>query len=134
MPEVAAVGAIAIDAGRILLIRRGRPPSAGLWSLPGGRVEPGETDAEAVRREVAEETGLDVEVGPLAGEVVRPGVGDVVYLIRDYVVTVVGGATSAEPVAGDDADDVAWVPIERLGERDLTEGLLQALRGWAVLP
>ncbi len=134
MREVAAVGAIAIDSGRILLIRRGHPPSAGLWSLPGGRVEPGESDADAVRREVAEETGLDVEVGPLAGEVVRPGVGDVVYRIRDYVVAIVGGATSAAPVAGDDADDVAWVAIDRLGERDLTDGLLQALRGWSVLP
>lgn len=134
MREVAAVGAIAIDAGRILLIRRGHPPSAGLWSLPGGRVEPGESDADAVRREIAEETGLDVDVGRLAGEVVRPGVGDVAYRIRDYVVTIVGGAASAEPVAGDDADDVAWVPIDRLGERDLTDGLLQALRGWAVLP
>lgn len=130
MREVAAVGAIAIDAGRILLIRRGHAPSLGLWSVPGGQVEPGESDADAVRREVAEETGLDGEVGPLAGEVTRPGVGDVVYRIRDYLVTVVSG----EPVAGDDADDVAWVPIDRLGERDLTDGLLQALRGWAVLP
>ncbi len=138
MREVAAVGAIAIEDGRILLIKRGHAPSVGLWSLPGGRVEAGETDAEAVRREMAEETGLDVEVGPLAGEVVRPGVGDTVYRIRDYVVTVVRGADTGggagDPIAGDDADDVAWVAIERLGERDLTDGLVQSLRGWAVLP
>ncbi len=133
MPEVAAVGAIAIKNGEILLIRRGHAPSAGLWSLPGGRVEPGESEADAVRREVAEETGLAVEVGPLAGEVLRPGVGDVVYRIRDYIVTVVT-VVGDEPVAGDDADDVAWVPIDRLGERDLTDGLLQSLRGWALLP
>jgi ADP-ribose pyrophosphatase YjhB (NUDIX family) len=128
---VAAVGAIAVDDGKILLVKRGHAPSMGLWSLPGGRVEPGETDVDAVRREVAEETGLDVEVGPLAGEVVRPGVGDVVYRIRDYLVTVVEGG---DPRAGDDADDVAWVPIDRLGDHDLTDGLLQSLRGWAVLP
>jgi ADP-ribose pyrophosphatase YjhB (NUDIX family) len=133
MREVAAVGAIAIDNGKLLLIKRGHEPSLGLWSIPGGRVEPGESDADAVRREVAEETGLDVEVGPLAGEVVRPGVGEVVYRIRDYVVTVVGGA-GGDPRAGDDADDVAWVPIDRLGERDLTDGLLKSLRSWAVLP
>ena len=130
MREVAAVGAIAIEDGRILLIRRGHAPSLGLWSLPGGRVEPGESDVDAVRREVAEETGLRVDVGPLAGEVRRPGVGDVVYRIRDYLVTVVDG----EPTAGDDADDVAWVPLDQLGERNLTDGLVQALRGWAVLP
>jgi len=131
--EVAAVGAIAIHDGKILLIKRGHAPSLGLWSVPGGRVEPGETDVQAVRREVAEETCLDVEVGPLAGEVVRPGAGDVVYRIRDYVVTVVGDP-DAVPCAGDDADDVAWVRIDQLGDRDLTDGLLQSLRGWAVLP
>jgi ADP-ribose pyrophosphatase YjhB (NUDIX family) len=131
--EVAAVGAIAVHDGKILLIKRGHAPSLGLWSVPGGRVEPGETDIDAVRREVAEETGLEVEVGPLAGEVVRPGVGDVVYRIRDYVVTVVGDP-DAVPRAGDDADDVAWVPIDQLGDRDLTDGLLNSLRGWAVLP
>jgi len=130
---VAAVGAIAIDDGKILLIKRGHAPSLGLWSVPGGRVEPGESEVDAVRREVAEETGLDVEVGPLAGEVVRPGVGDVLYRIRDYVVTVVGDP-DVVPCAGDDADDVAWVPIDQLGDRDLTDGLLQSLRGWAVLP
>jgi 8-oxo-dGTP diphosphatase len=134
MPEVAAVGAIAINAGKILLIRRGHAPSAGLWSLPGGRVERGESDADALRREVIEETGLEVEVGPLAGEVVRPGVGDVLYRIRDYLVTVVDDERAAEPVAGDDADDVAWVPLDQLGERELTDGLVDALRGWAVFP
>ena len=56
-PEV-AVGAIAVDAGRLLLVRRGHGPAAGLWSVPGGRVEPGEMLVEAVVRELAEETGL----------------------------------------------------------------------------
>jgi hypothetical protein len=62
--------------------------------------------------------------------VVRPGVGDVVYRIRDYIVDVVGGVEQA----GDAADEVAWVPLEKLAERDLTDGLLDALRGWSVLP
>jgi ADP-ribose pyrophosphatase YjhB (NUDIX family) len=130
VPEVAAVGAIAVRDQKLLLIRRGRPPSVGQWSLPGGRVEPGESEPDAVAREVAEETGLMVDVGPLVGEVLRPGVGDVTYRIRDYVVEVVGGTERA----GDDAADVAWVEIDRLSDRDLTDGLLDALRGWAVLP
>src|SRR5664279_973428 len=101
MPEVAAVGAIAVRDGALLLIRRRRSPSRGSWSLPGGRVEPGETAEDALRREVAEETGLVVEIGALVGEVTRPGVADVIYRIQDFRVTLVGGSLAA----GDDASD-----------------------------
>lgn len=132
MPEVAAVGAIAIRDRKLLLVRRGRPPSTGLWSLPGGKVEPGESESDAVRREVFEETGLRVEVGALAGEVVRAGVGDVTYRIHDYLVETVSGADGTAR-AGDDADDVAWVPLEELSARDLTEGLIEALTSWSIL-
>ena len=65
---IRCVGGIVHDAqGRLLLIKRANEPGRGRWSLPGGRVEPGETDAEAVVREVREETGLEVTPGPLAG-------------------------------------------------------------------
>ncbi|MDQ1484881.1 MAG: hypothetical protein QOJ62_574 [Actinomycetota bacterium] len=130
MSEVAAVGAIAVRDGRLLLVLRGRPPGAGRWSLPGGRVEPGESDAAALAREVMEETGLVVNVGGLVGEVVRPGVVGVRYRIRDYAVDVVGGAERA----GDDAADVAWVALADLADRDLTDGLLAALSEWAIVP
>jgi ADP-ribose pyrophosphatase YjhB (NUDIX family) len=60
------------DQGRLLLIKRGHEPGAGLWSLPGGRIEPGETDAEALVREMREETGLTVQAGALLGSVRRP--------------------------------------------------------------
>ncbi|HJY99567.1 MAG TPA: NUDIX domain-containing protein, partial [Streptosporangiaceae bacterium] len=73
---IPCVGAVITDSrGRLLLIRRGHEPGAGLWSLPGGRIEPGETDAEALVREMREETGLEVEPGPLLGAVQRPGIG-----------------------------------------------------------
>lgn len=130
MREVAAVGAIAVRNGLLLLVRRGHAPAAGRWSIPGGKVEPGESETQAVAREVAEETGLAVRVGPLLGEVSRPGIGDVVYRIRDYAVEIVGGCERA----GDDAADLAWVPLAELADRDLTDGLLDALRGWKVLP
>jgi 8-oxo-dGTP diphosphatase len=129
--DVAAVGAIAVRDGCLLLIRRGHAPSRGRWSLPGGRVEPGETAQQAVVREVAEETGLAVEVGALVGEVRRVGPAGVTYQIQDFLVTV-SGATTA--VAGDDATKVAWVPLDDVSGYRLSAGLLRTLRAWAVIP
>ncbi|MEV0587377.1 NUDIX hydrolase [Nonomuraea sp. NPDC050310] len=128
--RVKCVGAIVLDGDLILLVKRGRPPGLGLWSLPGGRVEAGESDAEALRRELAEETGLSVEVGPLAGVVERPGPGGVVYEIHDYLAV----ARSGTLAAGDDAADVRWCPLAELGRWPLTEGLLEALTAWSVIP
>jgi len=124
-------GAIAHDAaGRILLIRRGTAPSAGSWSVPGGRCLPGESAAAACVREVAEETGLTVEVVRLAGTVERPAPGGVIYVIDDFVCRVVGG----ELVARDDATDARWVSRAELGELPLVPGLVAALTEWGVLP
>ncbi|WP_336208121.1 NUDIX hydrolase [Nonomuraea sp. LPB2021202275-12-8] len=129
--RVNCVGAIVFDASRrLLVIRRGRPPGAGLWSLPGGRVEPGETDAAALTREVMEETGLRVSVGELAGTVDRPGLGGDTYVIRDYLATVTGGSLAA----GDDAADARWCAHEELVRLPLTDGLLETLTRWRVLP
>ncbi|WP_103563939.1 NUDIX hydrolase [Actinomadura rubteroloni] len=127
--RVRCVGAVVRDdAGRILLVRRGRPPSAGSWSVPGGRVEPGEDDAAAVVRELREETGLDVVPGALLGTVDRPGPG-CVYEIHDYAATVAGGALRA----GDDADDVRFVPVAELDGLPLVPGLVAALVSFGVL-
>ncbi len=135
MPEIAAVGAIAVRNGALLLVRRGHAPSRGRWSLPGGRVETGETPQDALAREIAEETGLTVSVGELVGEVVRPGPNGVTYRIQDFRVTVHGTRAGAgdDAVAGDDAMDVAWVPLADVAERQLSAGLLQTLRLWAVI-
>ena len=117
-PEV-CVGAIAVRDGCILLIRRGHGPAAGQWSVPGGRVEWGETLASAVVREVAEETGLDVLCGGFADWVER--ISDRHhYVIADFWVTVL---SDHPPVAGDDAAEARWVPLGELGDLDLTGGL-----------
>lgn len=127
---VPCVGAIVFDPeGRLLLVRRGHEPSAGLWSLPGGRVEPGETDEQAVIREVAEETGLAVRPGRLAGTVRRPGPGGIVFDIRDYRADVTGGTMAA----GDDAAGVRWAGPSDLAALPLTDGLLDALTEWGVV-
>ena len=129
-PEV-AVGALAVDAGRLLCIRRGHGPGAGLWSLPGGRVEADETLHEALVREVLEETGLEVVVDGFIGYVERIGEG-YHFVILDFAVTLLGA--DAEPVAGDDATEAAWVPFEDLGDLRLVDGLYEFLRDHDVLP
>ncbi len=126
-PEV-AVGAVAVEEGALLLVRRGRPPQAGSWSLPGGRVERGETLARAVEREVGEETGLVVHCGRLVGWAERIG-PDHHFVILDFAVTVVDRRLSP----GDDAAEAAWVPVAELGRLPLVEGLEDFLRGHHVI-
>lgn len=127
-PEL-CVGAVAVDVDRILMIRRGHGPAAGAWSVPGGRVEAGETLAEAVVRELREETGLDGVCESLVGWVERIGPG-YHYVILDFFVTIVGGD---DPVAGDDAAEAAWVPLAGVAELSLVEGLAEFLHDHGIL-
>jgi 8-oxo-dGTP diphosphatase len=117
LPQV-AVGAICVRDRRLLVVRRGRPPGAGRWAVPGGRVMAGERLADAVARELAEETGLHGTVGALCGLVERLG-PDHHYVIADYWVHVGDG----EAVAGDDAEAVAWVTRAELDALACVEGL-----------
>jgi 8-oxo-dGTP diphosphatase len=126
--RIPCVGAILTDGERILLIKRGHEPEAGRWSLPGGRIEPGETDQQALVREVLEETGLEVTAGPLVGAVDRPTPGGRVLAIRDYAAAVTGGTLAA----GDDADDARWFSMRELHRLPLSTGLLEALNDWGV--
>jgi 8-oxo-dGTP diphosphatase len=124
------VGAIVTDdTGRLLLVKRGHEPEAGRWSLPGGRVNPGESDPQAVVREVHEETGLRVEPGRLVGEVERPAPGGAVFDIHDYAASVSGGALAP----GDDAADARWIDPADIGQLSLTTGLAETLAAWGVL-
>lgn len=127
-PEV-CVGALALDADRLLVVRRGHGPGAGDWSVPGGRVERGETLAEAVVRELAEETGLEGVCDELVGWVERIG-ADHHYIILDFRVTVL---SSNEPAAGDDATEAAWVPLEQVARLKLVDGLAEFLYDHGIL-
>lgn len=133
-PVIPCVGAVALDdRGRLLLVRRGHDPGKGLWSIPGGRVEPGETDEAAVVREVAEETGLAVLVLRPLGTVDRPAPGGGTYRIRDHLVAA-RTVPAPDPIPGDDAADARWVSGAELAELPLVAGLLDALAEWDVLP
>jgi 8-oxo-dGTP diphosphatase len=127
---IPCVGAVVTDGqGRLLMIKRGREPGAGLWSIPGGRIEPGETDAEALVREMIEETSLTVQVGRLLGQVRRPGLNGAVIDIRDYTAAVIGGTLRP----GDDAADARWVAVGEMDSLEITDGLIEALTDWGVL-
>jgi ADP-ribose pyrophosphatase YjhB (NUDIX family) len=119
-PQLAVSAAIFRD-GKVLLVRRARPPGEGLHSLPGGRVEFGETMAQALHREVAEETGLTVEIVGLAGwrEVIpaQPGHGH--YLVMSFAARWIAG----EPVLNDELDACRWVVPALPDDLQLTEGL-----------
>jgi 8-oxo-dGTP diphosphatase len=128
-PEV-CVGAIALDANRLLLVRRGRPPGAGCWSIPGGRVEVGETLAEAVVRELMEETGLEGVCDELVGWVERIASGHH-FVILDFRVTIL---SSNQPVAGDDAREAAWFPLAEVPDLPLVEGLAEFFFDHGILP
>ena len=139
MSDVACVGAVIFDAGgRLLLVKRANPPARGTWSIPGGRVEAGETDEQAVVREVHEETGLHVRIVREVGTVLRDGLGGNRYVIRDFLCAPVlaagsdsteptAGDDGLEPTAGDDAADAMFVPVDRLSTLELSPGLVEAL-------
>jgi mutator protein MutT len=119
---VACVGAVIRTDTGIVLVRRGRAPSRGEWTLPGGAVELGETLEQAVVREMKEETGLDVQVGPVIevfDRIVRDEDGRVRfhYVIVDYACTAAGGSLRA----GDDAVDVRCVAPAEIGDWPLTD-------------
>jgi ADP-ribose pyrophosphatase YjhB (NUDIX family) len=113
---VVGVGAVILDGARVVLIKRGQPPLQGEWSLPGGAVELGETLEDAVAREVLEETGLPIEVGPVVevlDRVHRTSDGRIEYhyVIVDYLCR----SSSDRPlVAGSDALDARWVSASEL--------------------
>ena len=121
------VGAVARRGDALLMVRRGHGPGAGCWSVPGGHVELGETLHEALVREVAEETGLEVVVDRFLGWVERMGDDPEPFhvVILDFEVTPLDPDQPLQ--AGDDATEAAWVPRPELSELRLVPGLYEFL-------
>jgi 8-oxo-dGTP diphosphatase len=126
------VGGVVVNDGALLLVRRGHGPAAGVWSVPGGRVEHGETLAEAVVRELREETGLEAVCGELLGwvEILPDAAEGAHFVVLDFVATVLD---PRPPVAGDDAAEAAWVALEDVVALDLVDGLAEFLHEHGVI-
>lgn len=125
---VVAVGAVVVRDGNLLMVRRGRDPARGAWTLPGGRVEHREYLEAAVAREVREETGLEVQVGGLVG--IFEVLGEDHFVILDYAAT---APADDPPSPGDDAAEVRWVPLDEVPSLECTPRLVETLKGWGVL-
>jgi mutator protein MutT len=129
------VGALIFEDGKILLVERGKEPLKGYWSLPGGIVETGERLVDGIRREVAEETGLDVDpyfMFEIFERIIPDAEGqpEYHYVLIDYLCRRVAG----EPTAASDVSRVEWVAEHNLREYRLTEGTLSVIeRAFAKL-
>ena len=118
---VVGVGAVVLDEDRVLLVRRGQEPQKGLWSIPGGGLELGETLEEGARREAREETGLDVRILRFLGtfeRILRDDAGEVEfhYVLADYLCEPAGGDLRA----GDDADRAEWFRRDEIDDLPTT--------------
>lgn len=117
---------ILIEDGKVLLIKRGREPFLGQWAIPGGRIEDDETAEDCLRREMKEETGLDVEPVKLIGLYSDPGRDPRKVIAAPYLVRRIGGQLKA----GDDAAEAAWFPLDDIPRlaADHDEMLAEAIR------
>jgi 8-oxo-dGTP diphosphatase len=124
-PQLAVSAAIFRD-DKVLLVRRARSPAKGFYSLPGGRVEFGESLHTALQREVDEETALKIEIVDLAGwrEVLPTAAGSGHYLIMSFAAR----WRSGEPVLNDELDDFRWLPPDALGDLQMTGGLQEVIQ------
>jgi 8-oxo-dGTP diphosphatase len=125
---IVSVGAVVIDGDRVMLVKRGREPLKGQWSLPGGVVEAGEDLHAAVAREVREETGLEVDVGPVVAVLDRisrdaDGRVEYHYVIIDYACRAVGGSLAC----ASDADDARWVARSDVDDYGVTTAVAAAI-------
>jgi len=129
-----AVSACVWRGDRFLLVERGKEPNRGLWSLPGGSVDFGETLADAAARELREETAVEADLRHLVDVVEAIRHDDMGTPSRHYVIAVLGGPWRAgEPVAGDDAAEAEWLTVDELRHRPVTTGLVAVLEKAARL-
>jgi 8-oxo-dGTP diphosphatase len=126
VPTVGVAGVIFNNQKQVLLIQRNQAPAMGLWSIPGGKLEAGESMREACRREIKEETGLDTEIKSIVA-VVERRVEAFHYVIVDYLALLVD-QEPINPVAQSDVSEAAWICLDKLADYDLVPGLEEIIK------
>jgi mutator protein MutT len=125
-PTLGVSGIVFNNQQQVLLIKRNQPPAKGFWSIPGGKLEAGESLAEACHREIKEETGLDTDVKHIVA-VVERRIEGFHYVIIDYLALLVDEENS-QPIAQSDVSEAKWVSMEHLSDYDLVAGLAEIIR------
>ena len=125
VPALGVSGIVFNNQKQILLIQRNQPPAMGLWSIPGGKLEPGESLVEACKREIKEETGLDTDIKNIVA-VVERRVEGFHYVIIDYLAQLVD-KENTQPIAQSDVSEARWVSLEHLIDYELVEGLAEII-------
>ena len=125
---IVGVGAVVLDGGRVVLVKRAHEPLTGEWSLPGGAVDVGETLEEAIRREIREETCLEVEVGPIVDVLDRirydpDGRVKFHYVLIDFLCRPCGGTLQC----ASDAEEAAWAERADLGRYGVAEATISVI-------
>jgi 8-oxo-dGTP diphosphatase len=124
-PTLGVSGIVFNNQKQILLIQRNQPPAMGFWSIPGGKLEAGESLVEACQREIKEETGLHTEVKSIVA-VVERRVEGFHYVIIDYL-ALLADEENSQPIAQTDVSEARWVSLEHLSDYDLVEGLAEII-------
>jgi len=131
VPALGVSGIVFNNQKQILLIQRNQPPAMGLWSIPGGKLEPGESLVEACKREIKEETGLDTDIKNIVA-VVERRVEGFHYVIIDFI-ALLADEENSQPIPQSDVSEARWVSLEHLVNYELVEGLVEIiLRSYAV--
>lgn len=126
MPAIGVGGIVFNRQNQVLLIKRNQPPAMGLWSIPGGKLEAGETLTAACKREIKEETGLETEIKNIVA-VVERRIENFHYVIIDYLVSLTD-EDYAVPIAQSDIADAKWVDLESIADYELVDGLAEIIR------
>ncbi|MDD5413177.1 MAG: NUDIX hydrolase [Methylobacter sp.] len=125
VPVIGVGGIVFNDKRQVLMIQRNQPPAMGLWSVPGGKLEAGESLSDACKREIKEETGLDIVVKNIVA-IVERRIESFHYVVIDFLAHLLGDENTL-PIAQSDVAEAKWISLDNIDEYDLVDGLAEII-------